>query len=286
MLRLRITSLEGVVNVLRQELQAVRRALGPWYGGDQGGVRTMDEVRPERDIAGSPTLPQSYDLPVAQYATEDVLSSSVLNSQLAGPSHSRSASAHESSEARIDDLSSYFPPAEEEDAYSPQFLHSRSQSSGQSSPPRLITTSSSGNSPSIINLASQHMYSLPLQAQSPLHTLPSYPTAYSPPTTFNSLGHPTSVSSFAPPHAYAGPNSAFTPASAAVSVPPLDPTASLPSTLTSMHGTIVSLANTLNALASSRAQEALYTGEELRSVRAGMQGLRMQVGSSLVHHLP
>ena len=61
-----------------------------------------------------------------------------------------------------------------------------------------------------------------------------------------------------------------------IAIPPLDPSMPLPNTLASLHGSIASLAGALSALATTRAQDALYTGEELRSVRAGIHGLRMQ----------
>ena len=61
-----------------------------------------------------------------------------------------------------------------------------------------------------------------------------------------------------------------------IAIPPLDPSMPLPNTLASLHGSVASLAGALGALATTRAQDALYTGEELRSVRAGIHGLRMQ----------
>ena len=156
-----------------------------------------------------------------------------------------------------DDISSYFPSVEEEDVYHPDFIrshqshvHSPQQSAGAG--PSHAREPSLSHHPYLPN--TQRLPPSLAQPQPASGTLnPAYPSnAFSPPT------YPT------------------VPDPGTLSIPPLDPSTPLPSTLASLHGSLASLAGALGALATTRAQDALYTGEELRSMRAGIHGLRMQ----------
>lgn len=244
-------------------MQAVQRALGPWYRVENSGLTNIDHnvanIPADLTVAAPPsevpaTLNTSASLPVSP-------------SRLPGQGDNRPSPTHETS-AGID-LSSYFPPEEEEDVYSSEFLQSSSQPNGPSH-----SRHHSMGPP--IRSRSQRGYQSPSQAQ-PVntHAHSSYPNAYGSTPQLNPTGYTAGPSVFSPPIPYAGPPAAFSPPP--LSVPPLDPTTPLPTTLASLHGTMVSLAGALGALSSTRAQDALYTGEELRSVKAGMHGLRMQV---------
>ncbi|KZT08395.1 uncharacterized protein LAESUDRAFT_65454 [Laetiporus sulphureus 93-53] len=236
-LRLRLSALEGVVNVLHQELQAVQRALGPWYrsGGTEGqgaGAFQADGLRPNSENV-VPSMAQERS-PRSSSAPIQPISHSI--------------SANPDSTAG-DDFASYFPPVEEENVYSLQIPRSDSDNITLARPAR-------------------RDHSAIAQGMQPPTT--SNPQRIHPPSY--SFPHPPS---FPSPYPYASTPTAFSPA--AITVPPLDPTVPLPSTLASMHASLVSLAGALGSLASARAQDALYTGEELRGMRAGMHGLRMQL---------
>lgn len=242
-------------------MQAVQRALGPWYRAEDASLANIDQNEASR--------PADLTTPSEAPATLNPSTSSPL-------SPSRSASQREirpspTQETSADiDLSSYFPPAEEEeDVYASEFLQSSSQLNSSSHSRR----HSSGPP---ISSRSQRGHQMPSQAQPMnVHTHSTYPNAYASTPPFNPTGYTAGPSPFSPLIPYAGPPAAFSPPP--ISVPPLDPTTPLPTTLASLHGTMVSFAGALGALASTRAQDTLYTGEELRSVKAGMHGLRMQV---------
>lgn len=239
LLKHRISALEGVVNILRHEMQAVKHALGPWYSEDDAG---FNSVAPGSGISRDGEYGHRGDSQVTSPSRsalpEPSSQSPVQPSRL---SHSRAASATEGTETV--DLASYFPPAEDEDVYSPDFLRSATQHPAAGHPHR-------SHAPQV-HLAGPNA---------------AAPAAYVPPTPYNVTARPV------PPYTSPGlaPN-------LALAVPPLDPSQPLPATLADLHGMLVSLAGALGALGSARAQDALHTNEELRSVRAGMHGLRMQV---------
>lgn len=268
-LRLRLSALEGVVNTLRFELQAVRRALGPWY--------RMEDSEPRRGWGSATSQPphfSSVQSPPSTFATIDPLVPSRVSSSSQDETDTASASSAPpphltspvnrgtSSEfAPGDDISSYFPSAEEEDVYSPDFI--RTHQSNIQSPQQ-----SAGAGPSHVrdpNLShhshlsgTQHV-TLSLSQSQPIPggMNPAYPS---------NMFSPTAYPNIPAPHTDL----------ATIAIPPLDPSMPLPNTLASLHGSIASLAGALGALATTRAQDALYTGEELRSMRAGIHGLRMQ----------
>lgn len=242
LLKHRISALEGVVNILRHEMQAVKHALGPWYSEDDA---SFNSVAPGSGISSDGEYGHSGDSqftsPSGSARPEPSSQSPIQPSRL---SHSRAPSATEVTETI--DLASYFPPAEDEDVYSPDFLRSATQYPAAGHPHRPQ-----------VHLAGPNV---------------AAPAAYIPPTPYNVTSRPV------PPYTSPGlaPN-------LALAVPPLDPSQPLPATLADLHGMLVSLAGALGALGSARAQDALHTNEELRSVRAGMHGLRMQVSRFRKH---
>ncbi|PCH43579.1 hypothetical protein WOLCODRAFT_164556 [Wolfiporia cocos MD-104 SS10] len=259
MLRLRLSALEGMVNVMRQELQDVQRALGPWYRprvADTQSSPNQGELRPETSST-SPSAP-----PVAPFSTA---SSNESNDTTRTEHASAPRPTGLTSDVSSTDFASYFPSAEEVDVdvYSPNLLRSVSQ--GQPLPPRRATAMHASAS-------EQRSAPAPPQPQ-PQPTQPVFS-----PATFSPI-YPHGPSSFGTPLAYSTPSAALPPT--AIQVPPLDPTQPLPHTLASLHASLASLAGALGALASTRAQESLYTGEELRSLRAGVHGLRMQMHDML-----
>lgn len=265
-LRLRLSALEGVINTLRYELQAVRRALGPWYRTEDSDPRTGWGGTPQQpartSTQSSPPRPTNTDplaLSRASSSTQEG-NASVAASSVPPPLTSPGGSVA-SLELAGGDISSYFPPAEEEDVYSPDFIRPHQP---QARPPH----QNAGAGPSHIRDPSlshhPHLSSaqhIPLSLPQPQPALggmnPAYPPSVLSPATYPNVPAP-----------YAEPGT--------ISIPPLDPSMPLPNTLASLHGSIASLAGALGALATTRAQDALYTGEELRSMRAGIHGLRMQ----------
>lgn len=261
-LRLRLSALEGVVNTLRFELQAVRRALGPWYRTEDNDSRTgWGESARSTGIQPSPPRPVDVDslaAPRALSAQDENVSVAVPS---APPSSTSPAVPGASSELAASDISSYFPPVEEEDVYSPDFIYShqpqvRAPHQSASAGPSHTRDPSLSHHPHLSGAQR-----IPLSLSQPQPALggmnPAYPS---------SIFSPAAYINVPAPHAEPG----------TISIPPLDPSMPLPNTLASLHGSIASLAGALGALATTRAQDALYTGEELRSTRAGIHGLRMQ----------
>ncbi|KZT70910.1 hypothetical protein DAEQUDRAFT_810205 [Daedalea quercina L-15889] len=276
-LRLRLSALEGVVNTLRYELQAVRRALGPWYrtedSDDMRRVWGAASHQSERSLGLEWTPSRSVDvepisIPHVPSSSWDEIASTTSTSAPAQATSSISPVA--ASELPTgDDISSYFPPAEEEDVYSPDFIRA---SHLQPQLPQQSTSAGAGpNHAREPRVSHQPHLSgtqrIPLSLSQSQSAPGGMSHAY-PPHAFSPTAYPTIP---APPHSDPG----------AISIPPLDPRMPLPSTLASLHGSIASLAGALGALATTRTQDALYTGEELRSMRAGIHGLRMQLHDAL-----
>ncbi|TFY57070.1 hypothetical protein EVJ58_g7245 [Rhodofomes roseus] len=189
-LRLRLSSLEGVVNTLQYELQAVRQALGPWY-------RTQDtDVR--RGWGGTPQHQERYSSMNPAPSTSAIIDPLVLpqasssrdeNTSAASVSAPPLATSPTSPTAPSElvagsDLSSYFPPAEEEDVYSPDFVRThqahRTTAMGSSQP----------------RDSSHHPYRSGTQRIPLSQSQPASGHAY-PPHAFSPTGYPAGP---APPH--------------------------------------------------------------------------------------
>ncbi|KAH9920072.1 uncharacterized protein B0H18DRAFT_1213551 [Fomitopsis serialis] len=255
-LRLRLSAVEGVVNTLRFELQTVRRALGPWYSVEDSDQRRGwgSTLQHQGRTAGDPT--SSTPLSVDPSAMSSIRDENASATSPSAPPQATSPVIPTTSElAARSDLSSYFPPAEDEDVYSPDFI--RAHKLREQAPVNLAILLTLRRPTARISQArSAFLFAVSIASGGLSHPYP--------PHTFSPAAYP-SVS--APPHPDPG----------VISIPPLDPSVPLPNTLASLHGSIASLAGALGALATTRAQDALYTGEELRSMRAGIHGVRMQL---------
>ncbi|KAI0949720.1 hypothetical protein AcW1_009244 [Taiwanofungus camphoratus] len=284
-LRLRLAALEGVVSVMRQELQAVQHALGPWYRPEMSDGRRPSEADTEGNVFSATVHELDATMPTAQVQVLPQVNGTARprsrnQSSVASPSQIPASNAAAGDTSDID-LASYFPPASEDDIYSPQFLQLESQRHQQDQQDRL-NRPTDGQTPS----TTQRPHSTPMQIQATAypnssHAIPSsYPPTYLPP--FSSASYSSGPSNF-PPMSYASPTHSFSPT--AITVPPLDLTTPLPNTFGSLHASLVSLAGALSALVNARAADSLHMGEELRSVRAGMHGLRMQLHDIMTTHL-
>ncbi|KAH9938937.1 hypothetical protein B0H21DRAFT_795394 [Amylocystis lapponica] len=279
LLRLRLSALEGVVNSLRYEMRGVQCALGPWYRPEDAN-RASPEAHVEGQISAAASR-GAFDggaITDAQPQLSNTNGGATrgLTSPLSSPHVAASPSALTPS-MPLDpaglDLAMYFPPAEEASIYT-YAVPSDPQTSWQALPlhqaQAVFSQPASGTQRSHPSPAQPH----PGPHSAPPYPFPSYQSGHSP--------HTSAFSPTAPyPHSYPGPSPSFTPN--ALSVPPLDPTTPLPNTLASLHATLGTLAGALGALASARAAEALHTGEEIRGVRAGMHGLRLQLHDVMTH---
>ncbi|KAI8994025.1 hypothetical protein BD414DRAFT_481157 [Trametes punicea] len=247
-LRLRLSALENVVHTLRSEIFAVKHALGPWYRPEvQLQLHDQDEAA-QSSVEVSP-IPTPYS------SSHNVEANEVASTTEPSPSEPA---------ADPSDISSYFPPAEEvaNDAPSVSLRPRRA---------RAITDA-------------QQPYPAPLVTHVPTSTSPATPFS-----TFGiqpHAGHGHSAVYNTGPYATPGPLPGVTytqgtplptTSPTTVSVPPLDPSTSLPDTLASLHSSLVTLAGALGALAAARGSESLRTADELRGLRAAMHALRMQV---------
>ncbi|EMD37824.1 hypothetical protein CERSUDRAFT_105713 [Gelatoporia subvermispora B] len=266
MLRMRLSALEGVVHSLHRQMQAVQRALGPWYrlDNDTSGVSiSTEDAGPVatlfHDITYSGTSEISY---VDIHAEISEASAGEMRRPDSSPRQARrteSLSGVLPTRAEADaaelDIASYFPPADDDNVYDRQLPQPESRRERDRRP----------------TVASTPQRSLS-QTMQPLGSLPQSFTSPVPPAAHYSSVPYSPVPGFPPNPPYAAP----APGSG-ISIPPLDPTTSLPDTLASLHGSLVTLAGALGGIASAQTAEALRVGEELRGLRAGMHGLRMQV---------
>lgn len=236
MLRLRLTALENVVHTLRNEMLAVKYALGPWYRPD---------VQPEL-----PPEDQSEDLE-ATAAFEHQLAQDLATTPTTTVLETNSSSVSRDPA----DIASYFPPPEEA-----TLTQRRHRNASSVSVPQLPLPSVG-------------------QAHGPLSppgsSYPSLHQTTSPTAIYGSSPFPPSGQTPAMQYAQGTAFSATSPTT--FSIPPLDPTTSLPDTLAALHSSMVTLSGAHGALAAARAAESLRTTEELRGLRAAMHGLRMQV---------
>ncbi|KAI0645351.1 hypothetical protein C8Q79DRAFT_688850 [Trametes meyenii] len=254
-LHLRLSALENVVHVLRNEMFAVKHALGPWY---------RPEVQPQSYDNAQPT--QMDPRPSAQRV--ETSPQNDIRPYAASVSESPSVTL-----ANPSDIASYFPTPDEEtsDAPSGQPRRSRATTNAQQQMP---LPSSAQQPPAFTSSSTSHTattYSNPSQGNA--HNLIYASGSYSPSASLLGMSHSQSI-----------PLATTTPAT--VSVPPLDPTTPLPDTLASLHSSLVTIAGALGALAAARGSEALRTAEELRGLRGAMHGLRMQARISTLQRIP
>ncbi|KAI0674953.1 hypothetical protein C8Q78DRAFT_1066841 [Trametes maxima] len=255
-LQLRLAALENVVHSLRNEMFAVKHALGPWY---------RPEVQPQsyEDVQPMQAVPR----PSAQH-TDTSQQNDIRNNYAAPASDSSFATL-----ADHPDIASYFPTSNEETSDSPPRIRlARAATNTQQTPlspstqqpPAFTSSSTSPPAMTYSNLS-----------QGNAHNSTYAPGSYTPSASLLGMSHLQST-----PLATAAP--------ATVDVPPLDPTTPLPDTLASLHSSLVTIAGALGALAAARGSEALRTAEEIRGLRGAMHGLRMQVHDILTSrtHLP
>ncbi|KAH8108037.1 hypothetical protein BXZ70DRAFT_31609 [Cristinia sonorae] len=228
-LRHQISVMQGMVNIMQRELDAVKRVLGPWYGPD-------------------PTL------------TSTAMSSSYLTSGFEPHSettvHTDISDADGGLSRTNADLSlaAYFPRPEENHTHIP---------SGDAA----------GNQP-------QHH-----RSPSSISTSPSTSSSFSNPRSrpqLNPLLSPSQPSQLPPPPSHLP----HTPIASSSTVAPLNISTTLYGTLSSLHTSVVSLASALDSLGRHQdvalTTEAMRMGEEIRSLRAVVSGLRMQVHAIMV----
>ncbi|CCM00058.1 uncharacterized protein FIBRA_02085 [Fibroporia radiculosa] len=271
LLRHRISALEGMVHILQQEMCIVQRALGPWYRSEITDGSWEQDVRPGvQDEYGTSQIEAQNQTNggTSQAVRINRSTSATLSSQ--SPDVSRIAPQGHPLEI---DLASYFPSEEEADNEYSSHMHREPQAHPISAP------SSSSN-----GMRSQEALSQAQSATTRAHAIRSYSGSYPQTSAFGPTAHSSNTPAFTSSLSYPGSAASLVPAS--ISVPPLDPTTPLPGTLASLHSSLVSLAGALSALATTRAQEALYTGEELRSLRGGMHGLRMQLHDVMTTRMP
>ncbi|KAI1796494.1 hypothetical protein LXA43DRAFT_622017 [Ganoderma leucocontextum] len=238
MLRLRLSALENVVHTLRNEMFAVKYALGPWYRPD-----LQAELLPED---------QQEDLE-ATVVFEHQLAQDLAAAPTTAVPENISSSASQDSV----DIASYFPPPEE--------------TTPQATPPHAQHRNTSSVSAAYLPSVGQSRGPL----SPPPSSYPSLHQSTSPTTIYAPSPFPTSGQTPGMPYTQGTSFSATSPAT--FSIPPLDPTTPLPDTLATLHSSLVTLAGAHGALAAARAAESLRTTEELRGLRAAMHGLRIQV---------
>ncbi|KAH9892901.1 hypothetical protein C8Q73DRAFT_76813 [Cubamyces lactineus] len=247
-LRLRLSALENVVHSLRNEMFAVKHALGPWYRPEvQYQLRQQDDAQHSPHVA---PLQSPENLSPDEVAT--YLPTSAAESNPSAPTGDPA------------DIASYFPPADDEG------------NADVRTRPRRIRASTDARHPHPATSTPRTQTSTSPSAQTALYT--STPGAYAHGALYTPGG------AYASPGLAAG--ASYTPGStlptstpATVSIPPLDPTTPLPDTLASLHSSLVTLAGALGALGAARGSESLRTTEELRGLRGAMHALRMQVRS-------
>ncbi|PIL34243.1 hypothetical protein GSI_03954 [Ganoderma sinense ZZ0214-1] len=240
MLRLRLTALENVVHTLRNEMFAVKYALGPWYRPDAQSELPPDD-QPE-DLEATAAFEHQLAQDLAAVPTT-VIPETISSSASRDPV----------------DIASYFPPPEEATPQATTNQNRHRNTSSVSLPHLPLPSAGQGYGP-LSPLASSY---------------PSLHQSTSPTVIYASSPFPPSGQTPAMPYSQGTSFSATSPST--FSIPPLDPTTSLPDTLATLHSSMVTLSGAHGALAAARAAESLRTTEELRGLRAAMHGLRMQV---------
>ncbi|KAI0330169.1 hypothetical protein GY45DRAFT_1251451 [Cubamyces sp. BRFM 1775] len=245
-LRLRLSALENVVHSLRNEMFAVKHALGPWYRPEvQYQLHQQDDAQHSLHESPLESPESSSPVDVATYPPTSV-PESIPPTPVGDPA----------------DIASYFPPADDDRNVDVRTRLRRTRASTDArhahSAPSTSRTQASA-SPS---------------AQTALYT--SMPGAY-PHGALYTQGGTYATPGLAQGASYAPGASLSASTPATVSIPPLDPTTPLPDTLASLHSSLVTLAGALGALGAARGSESLRTTEELRGIRGAMHALRMQV---------
>ena len=251
-LRSRLDAFEGLVNSLRRELDIVRAALGPWYRPESISSIT----RPARTASSSPEAASTSRVPSQELDSAHVPNALPESLPTSPPLPGDPA-----------DIASYFPPLEDDggDAqarYHVTDLQHISLSYVPASPP-------SGASAAAVASSSQQ------QQQVPNARLP--PTFYSPYTQMPTIpqGQPMQT----PPQA-----------SQPSPIAPLNLSTTLEGALSGLRESIVTLSASVDSLGRrqevSSMTEAMRTAEEIRSLRAVVHGLRMQVRLTVspLHH--
>ena len=247
-LRARLDALEGIINTLRRELEIARTALGPWYRPDTVGryARAPSSGSAAQRPAGSRRSSQELDSPF------DTVSQYAASTTAEPPSSPPSSSVHT-------DIASYFPPPEDE----PRVIYS---SSGRESHPHGSASPSAGPSTVSVGAAAPSMQ----QLQQHPHTTwppPSYYTPYPQISLAQPQPIPVSVPMPSPPQP--------------CPVAPLNLSTTLEGALNGLRESIVTLSAAVDSLGRrqevSSMTESLRTAEEIRSLRAVVHGLRMQV---------
>ena len=243
-LRHKISVMDGIITSLRRELSTVKAALGPWYRPDRravAGYRIAASLASATHIASSP---RNED-------TTGTSDGTTHNGDATVPAH---PSVSTGSFGNADDLSSYFPEPEPDD-WLPADYRSQSHEAITQTPSSYSTASSSH----------------PVQQQT-AHTASTIRSNVLPHVSYAQTQY----------SAYAG----VSPVSPSQSpVAPLDISTSLEGSLHGLRESIVTLSGALDSLGRRQdialTTESTRTAEEIRSLRAILHGLRMQVKCSI-----
>lgn len=276
-LRRKIEALEGSMNVLRQENEDLKRALGPWYrphAHDDApfastsryttemipppAERPAPRARQSRSSAtSSGTRSENSDSSTPPLSTVPLPHSPSRTSNATGHAGSR----HQSGDAS--DLASYFPPESDDELVFEEhgLLEHPSDVLFSLDGATLAPPDSTGGSGQARSPSSSYLY--PYHDSHP-HAYPSASPYALPPGTL-----PPASSSASPPQIPA--------------VAPLNINTSLHRSLLSLRESIVTLSAAVDSLARRQdvalATEAMRLNEEVRSLRVVLHGLRMQVRS-------
>ncbi|EIN11280.1 hypothetical protein PUNSTDRAFT_141696 [Punctularia strigosozonata HHB-11173 SS5] len=245
-LKQRFGAMEGMMEIMRREMQALKGSLGPWY---------------RRDVEGdlyAPTTTTSEDFGVPEVEFPEDL--------VASPDSSIPPSSPE-----LVNLAAYFPPAPADDAGSTAGSPSAPPSSRrrQSFTPLLPGATPYSTSP-MSTQTQLNLYSPSIAPYFPHLSIPYHAHGYA--------SSPSQVQQIQTP--------AQTPLSHASSVAPLNLSTSLEGTLNGLRDSIVALASALDSVGRrselTLATETLRLNEDIGSVRAVLHGLRMQVHSIMM----
>ncbi|KAI0694346.1 hypothetical protein BC835DRAFT_1014433 [Cytidiella melzeri] len=241
-LRQRVSVLDGIVTSLQRELSTMKSALGPWYRSERRSTSNSHSQLAPISAAHTRTISPSGE---GSTRSSDIGS---LTNTLAMPTQ---PSVGSGVSASANDLSSYFP-APEPDDWLPMDYRSASHD-------HTLQSILHSGAPSSSSSAA---------ARPPIHSPLSNPSTTLPYT------------------AYSQPQSSGYSAPLPSPVAPLDLSTNLEGSLLGLRESIVTVNAALDSLARKQdvalTTESMRTAEEIRSLRAIIHGLRMQVHSIIM----
>lgn len=283
LLRHRLDTVEGTVQMLKKEMAVVRTVLNPWvYNATSSGNGTAGPSR------ATPTQNRPGGLGINGMPSVEGMQPQTRRSSPGEDSATRLNPQTDESMLEPADLASYFPAEDEVRVRRPPVQHSQSQQS--------VPEYSHTQRQRPPGMGHMHHHSLSSASDAPL-SFGALSMGYlgSPHTSVSPLAFYGSGSVLSPP---SGPQyNALASQSVSVPIPELDLSSpSLAATLQGLHSSVASLATTIEdihkksdlALAlmggagaalpgGGVVGEVLRLGEEVMGVRATVQGLRMQM---------